>query len=87
MNTQPLQAFSLPQGLSQFSLAVSPAGSLEILLALVFALWLVFTLVAVYHWIKYSHGSPVALPAILLHLAVSTSLMSFALTGSFIPLP
>ncbi len=85
MNAQPLQPFALPSGLASFSLNLSQTGALETLLALIFGIWLIFTLVAIYHWLKYSHGSILSLPAIFIHLTISIALMSFALTGNPIP--
>lgn len=47
-----------------------------------FAFWLFHTLVAVYHWLRYSHTSWLAFPAIGLHLAISFSLLSYLLSGN-----
>ncbi len=48
----------------------------------VFAFWAIYTLVAVYHWLRYSHASWVAFPAIAAHFLVSFALMSYALSGN-----
>ncbi|MFI5260638.1 MAG: hypothetical protein ACHQU0_02495 [Candidatus Paceibacteria bacterium] len=88
MNAQPLQPFSPPTALfSQLHLSlVFPnfsAGTVTIYaLYAVFAFWAIYTLVAVYHWLKYSHASIVAVPAVALHLALSIALMSYALSGN-----
>ena len=37
---------------------------------------------AIYHWLKYSHASWVAFPAIAAHLFISFALMSYALSGT-----
>ena len=54
-------------------------------LYVVFAFWAFYTLVAIYHWLKYSHASWVTFPAIAVHLFISLAIMSYALYGS-IPL-
>ncbi|MBI3572439.1 hypothetical protein HY091_02840 [Candidatus Kaiserbacteria bacterium] len=77
MTDQPLQPFAPP-----FSVNLSSGSAVEWLLGIAFALWLLFTLIAIYHWLKYSHASLIAFPAIFVHLAVSAALMSYALTGA-----
>lgn len=47
----------------------------------VFAFWALYTLIAIYHWLKYSHASWLAFPAIAVHLVVSVALISYALSG------
>lgn len=84
MTDQPLQPFSPPQILSQMNLPGLPSTSLitEWVLYAVFAFWAVYTLVAIYHWLKYSHASWVAFPSIAAHLFISIALMSYALSGT-----
>ncbi|OYV25778.1 MAG: hypothetical protein B7W98_03630 [Parcubacteria group bacterium 20-58-5] len=83
MPTQPLQPFAPPANV----LAHLPAGMLSASTALtwllyaVFAFWAVYTLVIVYHWLRYSHDSHLAIPSIAVHLAVSAAIMTYALTG------
>ena len=82
MPVQPLQAFSP----SPFLLSFLPSGlSAGVLvkwaLLAVFAFWAIYTLIAIYHWLKYSHASWIAFPAITVHLFVSLALMSYALNG------
>jgi hypothetical protein len=82
MPDQPLHPFSpapvllshIPGGLSVGTLVIWA-------LYAVFAFWAVYTLVAIYHWLKYSHASWLAFPAIVLHLIISLSLISYALGG------
>ncbi len=86
MTTSPLQPFSPPAAL----LAYLPRGlSASVLvqwaLYAVFAFWAVYSLVATYHWLRYSHASWVAFPAIALHLFVSLSIMAYALSGTLVP--
>ncbi len=85
MTDQPLQPFAPPAFLTDklhFSTVISPGLALEVILYAVFALWAVYTLVAVYHWLRFSHASLIAFPAIALHLFVSFALMVYALTGN-----
>lgn len=51
-------------------------------LYLVFAFWAIYTLVAIYHWMRYSHAALIAIPAMLVHVAVSIALMSYALSAN-----
>jgi hypothetical protein len=79
----PLQPFSPPAELAAFIPGGISAGTLMIwVLGVVFVFWAIYTLVAIYHWLQYSHGSLLALPAIALHLFVSISLMIYTLTGT-----
>lgn len=94
MADQPLQPFSTPFFFTHLPAGMPSAGILlEWFLYIVFAFWAIYTLVAVYHWLKYSHASWVAFPAIAVHALISLSLMSYALSGnalwlsSYIPLP
>lgn len=85
MPSEPLQPFAPPSAvLAHFNLpaSISP-GLLVIWICLfVFVIWATYTAVAIYHWLKYSHGSSVAFPAIAAHLAISLLLMSFILSGA-----
>lgn len=84
MVDQPLQPFAPPTFLLSYMKDVLPAGVVVMwILLVVFAFWVIYTIVAVYHWLKYSHASWVAFPAIALHLFVSFALMVYALSGTF----
>lgn len=84
MPDQPLQPFAPPSALlSRFSDMFSPGLVVEIVLFVVLAFWALYTLVAIYHWLKYSHASVIAIPAIVVHLGVSLALVSYALSGTF----
>lgn len=83
MPDQPLQPFSPPTNL----LAYLPSGLsvgiiVEWALYAVFAFWAIYTIVAIYHWLKYSHASWIAFPAMAVHLLVSSVLISYALAGN-----
>lgn len=83
MTDQPLQPFSPPTALfSYLPSGFSTGLGVEWVLYTVFAFWAVYTLVAIYHWLKYSHASWVAFPAIALHLFISFALMVYTLTGT-----
>lgn len=82
MSDQPLQPFSPPAALLSYLPGGLSAGMVVTwALYAVFAFWAMYTLVAMYHWLKYSHASWVAFPAIALHLFISFALMSYALSG------
>ncbi len=82
MVDQPLQPFSLPTSLTAFlPNGVSVGVMVEWTLYVVFAFWALYTIIATYHWLKYSHASWVAFPAIAAHLLVSFALMSYTLSG------
>ncbi|MBU6321746.1 MAG: hypothetical protein KGI78_02850 [Patescibacteria group bacterium] len=78
--SEPLAPFHPPAALAA-RLAVSPGALAAWLLLFVLALWAIYTAIAVYHWIRFSHAARVAYPAIALHLLVSASLVLFMLTG------
>lgn len=85
MPDQPLQPFAPPTALFNqlhISGAFSPNLIIQWFLYLVFAFWFIYTLVAVYHWLKYSHASWIAFPAIGIHLFISFALIVFTLTGT-----
>ncbi len=48
---------------------------------LVFFVWLIYTLIASYHWLRYSNNSTLALSAITTHLIVSAWLAVYAISG------
>jgi hypothetical protein len=81
MTAEPLQPFSPPTLLPGIS-GVSSGSILEWFLYLVLLFWAVYTVVAIYHWLKYSHASMVAVPAIGMHLGVSFVLIAYTLSGS-----
>jgi hypothetical protein len=80
MSDQPLVPFHPPEGLG-VSFAVSPAALTGWLFVAALLFWAIYTLVAIYHWIKFSHAASVAYPAIMLHLAVSGGIILYALSG------
>lgn len=82
MPTTPLQPFAPPTFLLPLSTHLPSAAALVgLFLFAVLFFWCVYTLVAVYHWFKYSHASAVAYPAIALHLFVSFVLAIYTLSS------
>ena len=79
MHDQPLRPFAPPAFVSLSS--VHAGAALGWFLLVVFSLWALFTLVAVYHWIRYAHAPGAALLAVATHLIVSLALVSYVLTG------
>lgn len=65
-------------------LSISGGTAIQWVLYAVFAFWAIYTLIAVYHWIRYSHAALIATPAIALHLFVSLNLITYALSGTFL---
>lgn len=85
MTDQSIQLFGSPSALfTRLIVSETPSSSVLVIWALyiVFAFWTLYTLVAIYHWLKYSHASWVAFPAITAHLLISLALISYALSGS-----
>lgn len=83
MPDQPLQPFAPPTALLNYLPdGISVGTVVEWALYIVFAFWAIYTLVAIYHWLKYSHASWVAFPSIALHLFVSFALITYALSGN-----
>ena len=62
-----------------FALPLVTDYALTSLLIFAFVIWLLYTIVATYHWVKYSHGSSVASTAIGMHLVVSACIFTFLL--------
>ena len=83
MTDQPLQPFSPPAALlSYLPNGFSVGVALTWVLYAVFAFWAIYTVVAMYHWLKYSHASWLAFPAMAAHLVISFALISYTLSGN-----
>jgi hypothetical protein len=84
MTSAPLKPFAPPT-----TLPFVQSGSMSMQIALVWffyfalAYWIIYTIVAVYHWFTYAHSPSVAVPATALHLFVSFVLLSYAISGIF----
>ena len=85
MLDQPLQPFAPPTSFIAFLPDGISSGLLvEWVLYAVLAFWALYTLVAIYHWLKYSHASLVAFPAIAVHLFISFFLIRYALSVTLV---
>lgn len=71
---QALPAVTLPEG-------VTASTIFSVLFALIFIFWLVYTLVAIYHWMRHAPDSWLSVPVIALHLLVSGALIFYATSG------
>jgi len=82
MPTEPLQPFAPPLGIT-FDLPANLSPHTIIAWFLVFAVlyWIVYTIIAIYHWFTYSHKAKIAYPAIVVHLVVSFVLVNLAISG------
>jgi len=64
--------------LSFFPRIANAYDLVSIMFTLIFFLWAVYTIVSIYHWVRYGHNSWIATPAIALHLLISAAPMVFA---------
>lgn len=60
---------------------VSPSLASVVVLGVVVVLWGIYTLITIYHWMRYSHAALIAIPAIAAHLILSAILITFAWGG------
>jgi hypothetical protein len=63
--------------------AIDSREFLSVILAIVFFFWLVYTLIAAYHWVRYGHRSLLALPVLAIHVAVSGWFALIAVSGFY----
>lgn len=75
----PLDPFPTPEFISISAPDLSTI--LPVIFAVVFFLWLLYTLTITYHWFRYSHRSFFIIPALAVHVVVSGTLMLLATTG------
>lgn len=73
--------FDLSSVTIPFPASFSGSEVFSVFITLVFGFWALYTLAATYHWIRYSHRSWIAVPALAAHVAVSAAIASFAVTG------
>ena len=70
-----------------FSFSPSVPGGFDIsaivplVFLVIFITWVIYTLIAAYHWFRYGHQSWVAVPALALHIFVSGAIIIYMLTG------
>jgi hypothetical protein len=70
--------------LTTISHAVGLSNTLQFLplvLAVIFVAWIVFSIVAAYHLLRYGHSSIVTIPALAVHLFISATLFTSALAS------
>jgi len=78
--TEPLTPVSSPFALFG-KLGISGHEVALVLFLVVALFWALYTLVVIYHWVRYSHASKVAMPAIALYLVGSCVFIVLALSG------
>lgn len=81
MSSTPLKPFTPPAILSNLSINISSSTLVSGFFYLVLLYWIIYTVVAVYHWFVHSHNASIALPAVALHLFVSIVLIGYIVTG------
>lgn len=74
-------ATTVPVRLGQTPTAIDPYTLVSIAAWVLFVLWILYTLIAAYHWFRYGHRSPVAIPALTVHVIVSLALALYAVSG------
>ena len=62
---------------------ISSQEFLSVILAIIFIFWLVYTLIAAYHLLRYGHRSLVVLPLLAVHVFVSGWLGIIAVSGFY----
>lgn len=61
--------------------AIDASTVVGVVAGILFVLWLVYTLIAAYHWLRYGYHSPLAIPALAVHAFVSLAIAAFAVSG------
>lgn len=56
-------------------------GLITVAFTLLFIVWVVYTIVIIYHWFRYRHQSWFAVPAVVLHLFVSGTIFLYILAN------
>jgi hypothetical protein len=70
---------SIPSPLASF--AFNQTQILEVVFFLVFFVWAIYTIVIIYHWMRYGNRAPVGVPIILAHFVISLGLFIFGAVG------
>lgn len=79
-----VDAFPTPSFLSVGSdtgLNLDVSAVFPAIFAVVFFIWVAYTLVVAYHWLRYGHQSFVAIPMLVLHVVISGALMLITTAG------
>jgi len=61
--------------------AIPVAHILPLFVTLVFIIWVLYTIVAFYHWLRYGDSLTASLAAMAMHLVISGTLALFAVSG------
>ena len=61
--------------------SVSLESALPVVFTLIFLWWLIYSLVAIYHWLRHGRESWIAVPMVALYLFVSGWLIFYATSG------
>jgi hypothetical protein len=78
-NVAPLNPFpSIPGSIST---SINTTAFIPVVFLIAFVLWLLYSCVAAYHWFRYGHRSWLAVPAIAVHIFVSSFLMLYMMSG------
>ncbi len=78
----PLHGISSPaEAFAPLLRLVDVPGLISIVAALLFIGWLIYTVIAAYHLLRYGHRSAVSIPAIIVHIVVSLLLALYAVSG------
>lgn len=78
----PYQGLSSPlEVFGPFLQSVNVSSAIAIIAIVLFIIWLIYTIIASYHLIRYGHRSAVAIPAIITHVLVSLVLALFTVSG------
>ncbi len=78
----PYQGISSPlEVFGPFLQSINMRGAISVIAIILFIIWLVYTVVASYHLIRYGHRSAVSIPAIITHVVVSLVIALFAVSG------
>lgn len=77
MPTEPLEPLTPPA----FLAGADAQGIVSIVFLVLFIVWVLYTLVSAYHWLRYGHRSAVAIPALIIHVVVSWLLAGYAASG------
>ena len=71
--TTAIPALSIP--------AVPISEVAPVIFFLVFLIWIIYTVIAAYHWIRYSDNAVHGIAAIVTHVIVSSWLAIYAVSG------
>lgn len=57
------------------------SGIMSIVFLVLFIVWALYTLIAAYHWLRYGHRPLLAIPVLVVYVAVSWLLAGYAASG------